>query len=88
MQDVTGNDLWGLNLDELTITENSSLESESLLQFGNDRAGLIFLNETDSGVKQQQSANDTEVDPVLKTSSKNGCSLCGVKAFVSSIARR
>lgn len=59
----------------LTITENGSLKSESLLQFGDDGTGLVFLDETDEGVKQEKGANDTEIDPILKTGSKNGSSL-------------
>jgi hypothetical protein len=75
LQNVAGDDFWGLDFLELAVTENSSLERECLLQFGDDGAGLVFLDETDGGVEEQQSANDTEVDPVLKTGSEHGGSL-------------
>lgn len=39
------------------------------------RSSLEFLNETDNSVKQQKTANDTEIDPVLKTGSQDGSGL-------------
>jgi hypothetical protein len=35
----------------LTITKNSSLESEGLLEFGDDGTCLIFLDETNKSVE-------------------------------------
>lgn len=75
LENITGNDLRGLNLLEGAITENDSLESKSLLQFLDNRTSLVFLEETDTGVEQQESANDTEIDPILETSSEDGSSL-------------
>ncbi|PMB73754.1 hypothetical protein BM221_001179 [Beauveria bassiana] len=75
LEDVTGNDFGGLNLLEGTVTENDSLESKGLLEFLDNGTSLEFLNETDSSVEQQKGANDTEIDPVLKTSSENSGSL-------------
>ena len=75
LEDITGNDLGGLNLLEGTVTEDDSLESEGLLQFFDDGTGLEFLDETDSGVEQEQGADDTEIDPVLETGSQNSGSL-------------
>jgi hypothetical protein len=46
LEDITGNDLWGLNLEETTITENDGLQGESLLELVDDRASLEFLDET------------------------------------------
>lgn len=46
-----------------------------LLQLVDNRTSLEFLNETDNGVEEQQTANDTEINPVLKTGSKDGSSL-------------
>jgi hypothetical protein len=37
------------------------------------------LDETDASIEQEQGANDTEVDPILKTSSKNSGSLADDK---------
>lgn len=76
LQNVAGDDFWGLDFLELAVTENGSLERERLLQFGDDGAGLEFLDEADGGVEEQQSADDTEVDPVLETGSEHGGSLC------------
>lgn len=75
LEDISGNDFGGLNLLEGAITEDDSLESKSLLQFVDDRSGLVFLDETDTSVKQQQSANDTEIDPVLETGGQDSGSL-------------
>ena len=40
-----------------------------LLELVDDGTSLVFLDETDSGVEKQQTADDTKIDPVLKTSS-------------------
>lgn len=75
LEDITGDNFGSLNLLEGTVTENNSLESEGLLQLLDDRTSLEFLNETDTGVEQEQGANDTEIDPILKTGSQNSGSL-------------
>jgi hypothetical protein len=75
LEDITGNDLVGLNLLQGTITEDSGLESESLLEFVDDRTGLVFLEETNTGVKQQETANNTEINPIFETGSENSSGL-------------
>lgn len=75
LEDITWNDLWGLNFEETTITKNDGLEGESLLEFVDDRTSLVLLDETDGGVEQKEGADDTEIDPILKTCSKDGSSL-------------
>jgi hypothetical protein len=77
LQDIAGNNLGGLDLLESTVTQNNSLESECLLQLVDNGTSLVFLDETDGGVEEQQSADDTEIDPVLKTGSKNSGGLSG-----------
>lgn len=67
LQDIARDNFGGLNLLEGTVTENDGLESESLFEFFDNGTSLEFLNETDKGVEQKQSADDTEIDPVLKT---------------------
>ncbi|TLD21338.1 hypothetical protein PspLS_09068 [Pyricularia sp. CBS 133598] len=52
LENVTGNDLGSLNLLELTVTEDNSLQGESLLQLVDDGTGLELLDETNTGVKQ------------------------------------
>ncbi|CAH0001869.1 unnamed protein product [Clonostachys byssicola] len=75
LEDITGNDLVGLNLLQGTITEDSGLKSESLLEFVDDRTGLVFLEETNTGVKQQETANNTEINPIFETGSENSSGL-------------
>lgn len=85
LEDITGNDEGSLNLLEGTVTEDDSLESESLLQLVDNGTSLELLDETDSGVKQKQTADDTEIDPILKTGSKDGGSLIGESESVNYI---
>jgi hypothetical protein len=75
LEDITGDDFWGFDFLEGSVTENGGLESKSLLQLLDNGTSLVFLDETDKGVEQQQGANDTEIDPILKTSSKDSSSL-------------
>ena len=75
LENITRNNLRSFDLDKFTVTKNSSLESQSFLQFYDNRTGLVFLDETNTGVEEQKSTDDTEIDPILKTSSKNGGSL-------------
>lgn len=72
MQDITGDDLGSIDFTEGAITKNGGLEGERLLQFFDDGTGLKFLDETDGGVEQQQSADDTEIDPIFETGSQDG----------------
>ena len=71
LKDIAGNDLRSFDLAELTIAKNNSFEGESLLQLVDDGAGLELLDETDTSVEQKQSADDTEIDPVGKTSGED-----------------
>jgi hypothetical protein len=75
LQDITGNDLGGLDLLEGTVTEDDSLEGQSLLELLDDGTGLELLDETNTGVEQQQGADDTEVDPILETGGQDSGSL-------------
>jgi hypothetical protein len=77
LEDITGNNLGGLDLLESAVTEDNSLQSKGLLELFNDGSGLEFLDETNSCVQKKQSADDSEIDPILKTSGKNsGGFLC------------
>jgi hypothetical protein len=67
LEDITRDDFGGFDFGQSTVTENGGLESKSLLELVDDVTGLEFLNETDTGVEQKQGANDTEIDPILKT---------------------
>ena len=79
LEDITGNDLRSLNLEETSITENNSLEGKSLLELLDDRTGLELLDETDEGVEQEETTDDTEINPILKTGSENSGSLANSK---------
>lgn len=85
LEDITGNDLGGLNLLEGAVTEDDSLESESLLQFLDNGTSLEFLDETNGGVEQEQSADDTEIDPILETGSQDSGSLKRKRTPVSTM---
>ncbi len=77
LQDIARNDLGGLDLLEGAVTENDSLESEGLLQLFDNGTSLELLDETNAGVEQEKTADDTEIDPVLETGSEDGGSLEG-----------
>jgi hypothetical protein len=75
LKDITRDDFGSFNFEETAITEDNGFQGKCLLQFIDNRAGLEFLDETDTSVEQEQGANDTEIDPILKTGSENGSSL-------------
>ena len=75
LDDIAGDDFGGFEFDKSTISKSDGLESECLLQFFDNGTSLEFLDETDSSVEKEQSADDTEIDPILKTSGKNSSSL-------------
>ncbi|TLS28806.1 hypothetical protein PpBr36_01840 [Pyricularia pennisetigena] len=52
LKNVTGDDLGSLDLLELTVTEDDSLQGESLLQLVDDGTSLELLDETNTSVKQ------------------------------------
>ena len=75
LEDVTRYDLGSLDLLQRTITQNNCLEGERLLELVDNGTGLEFLDETDEGVQKKQTADDTEINPVLETGRKNSGSL-------------
>jgi hypothetical protein len=75
LEDITGNDLRSLDLEETAITKNNSLERKSLLELSDDGTGLELLDETNTGVEEQETTDDTEINPILETGSENGSSL-------------
>ena len=87
LQNITRDNLWGLDFEKATITENDSLESQSLLELVDDRSGLVFLDEADGSVQQQKGADNSEVDPVLKTGSENSSSLALLLVTCTQTAR-
>ncbi|KUI57714.1 hypothetical protein VP1G_10929 [Cytospora mali] len=75
LENITGNDLGSLKLLQGTVTKDNSLQGESLLEFVDNATSLEFLDETNTGVKQKQGTDDTEINPILKTSSQDSSSL-------------
>jgi len=75
LNDITRNDFGSLDFNKGTVSETDSFESEGLFQFFDNGTSLEFLDETDSSVKKQKSADNTEIYPILKTCSKDSGSL-------------
>jgi hypothetical protein len=70
--DVTGDELTGENGLLLVVTNDGRLHGDVTLERGDDIGSLLFLVPTDDGVEQENTANDTKVDPVLKTGGEKG----------------
>jgi hypothetical protein len=73
--DVTGDELTGENGLLLVVTNDDCLHGNVTLERGDDIGGLLFLVPTDNGVEQQDTANDTEVNPILETGSEKSSEL-------------
>ena len=56
----------------LVVTDDSRLHGDITLKGGDDIGGLLFLVPTDSSVKKKNTADDTKINPVLKTGSEKG----------------
>ncbi|KAH3668244.1 hypothetical protein OGAPHI_001998 [Ogataea philodendri] len=75
LQDVTWNNVSCTNFNRVAVSDNSSRVSQSLFQFVDNRTGLVFLDETNTSVQHKQTTDNTEIDPVLKTSGQDSGSL-------------
>jgi hypothetical protein len=73
--DITGNELSGENGLLLVVTDDDSLHGNVTLERGDDISGLLLLVPTDNGVEQQDTANDTEINPILETGSEKSSEL-------------
>ncbi len=93
--DIAGNGLTFLNDDNVTryefagenrlllvVTDDDCLHGDVTLQTGDDIGSLLFLVPTDESVEQQNTANDTEIDPILKTGGQKGSELHNYRALV------
>ena len=65
--DVTGNDLAGKDGLLTAVTDDGGLHSDITTERGNDIGGLLLLVPTDEGVEQENTADDTEIDPIAET---------------------
>jgi hypothetical protein len=70
--DVTGDELTGENGLLLVVTDDSRLHGDVTLERGDDIGGLLFLVPTDDSVEKKNTADDTEIDPILKTGGEKG----------------
>jgi len=61
---VTGNKVTDVDLDELAITPGAGLESEGLTKSIKSGLGLGFLDETDESVDEEQTGDNSKVGPV------------------------
>ncbi|TLD30651.1 hypothetical protein PspLS_02350 [Pyricularia sp. CBS 133598] len=73
--DVTRDKLPGADLLFTAVTDDTGLHGNITLQGGDDIGGLLLLVPTDDGVKQQDTDNDTGINPVSKGKGQNGSSL-------------
>ena len=65
--DITRNDFAGKNSNLTAVTDNGSLHSNVTTERGDDIGGLLLLVPTDESVEQENTADDTEIDPVAET---------------------
>lgn len=72
---VTGNELASENGLLLVVTDDDSLHGNVTLERCDDIGSLLLLVPTDNGVEQQDTANDTEINPILETGSEKSSEL-------------
>ncbi len=75
LKDITRNDHGSFDFLKTTTSENDGFESEGFLQLLDNRTGLEFLDKPNRGVEKQQSADNTEVDPIFETRGKDSSGL-------------
>lgn len=73
--DITRNQFTGEDGLLLVVTDDGSLHGNVTLERSDDISSLLLLVPTDNGVEQQDTANDTEINPILKTGSEESCEL-------------
>lgn len=67
---VTGNELTSADFLLLTITNDEGLHGDVTLEGGDDVGGLLFLVPSDNSVQHKDTNDNTEIDPITKTSSE------------------
>ena len=85
---VTGDELAGLDVQFLTITDDSRLHGDVTLEGSDDIGGLLFLVPTDDSVKKKNTDNDTEIDPATKTGSEEDSEFHNCACMVSAVSWR
>jgi hypothetical protein len=70
--DVTGDELTGKDRLLLVVTDDGRLHGDITLEGSDDIGGLLFLVPADDSVKKKNTADDTEIDPILKTGGEKG----------------
>jgi hypothetical protein len=64
---ITRNDFAGKNSNLTAVTDDSGLHSDVTTERGDDVGSLLLLVPTDESVKQENTADDTEIDPIAET---------------------
>lgn len=75
MNNITRDDLISVDLDHVSITPDIGFESQSLLETLDNVASVKLLSKSNTGVDDEQSNDDAEVNPVLQASRQNCCNL-------------
>jgi hypothetical protein len=88
LKNITRDNFGSFDFLQLAVAEDGGLESKSLFQFLDDGTSLEFLDETDGSIEQEQGANDTEIDPILKTGSEHGGGLELISTDIDGVGAR
>jgi hypothetical protein len=82
---ITSNELTSENLLLLAVTDNDSTHSDITLERSNDIGSLLLLVPTDESVKQKNTTDNTEINPVTQTGSEEDSKFhnCIVREHVS-----
>lgn len=74
-QDVPRYNLGRIDLNQATVPDDQSLESQCFLQFLHNGACLVLLNKPNNCVDGEKGANNAKVNPISETSSQDRSSL-------------
>ena len=83
---VTRNDFTSLDLFFHAVTHDDGLHGNITFETGDNIGSLFLLVPTDNSVQHQDTNDDTEVDPVTKTSSEEDSKLHDWKEGVSKLS--
>ena len=67
----------------MAVTDNESTHSNITLQRSHDIGSLLLLVPTDESVKQKNTTDNTEIDPVTQTTSETDSKFHNCRARVS-----
>lgn len=67
MNDITRDHFLDLDLHFDAVPGDDGLEGQGFFETGHDVASVVLLDEANNCIEQQQAADHTKVNPVLKT---------------------